>query len=265
MRFLRLLRLNSAFFFPALRLFLLCGFHFRNRGFSAQIFPMYIALSPCLPNLRSIGLLLCLFGFAVGAPAQTTGAGHGPLYRMVNKTGKFADAECFWSLNAGQEWHSLAKEPTVPCPLGNGRLYFRLGPAPKNMADRDAIWDFIEYASENSETWHGNTTQVDAFGIPITIAMGNQRVGITESRRRAVKNSATWRTSDGEARHCGISLTICSACIAVDWLVGTRRRGERDQREAVSWDGMGTDLAEEDGGFGSRCVVLCCQVWTQWL
>ena len=144
---------------------------------------MYIALSPSLAKLRGIGLLLCLFGFAAGAPAQTATAGHGPLYRMVNKTGKFTDAECFWSLNAGQDWHSLAKEPTVPCPLGNGRLYFRLGPAPKNMADREAIWDFIEYASENGETWHGNTTQVDAFGIPITIALGNQRVGIAESRR----------------------------------------------------------------------------------
>jgi hypothetical protein len=77
----------------------------------------------------------------------------------------------------------LAKEPTVPCPRGNGRLYFRLGAAPKDMGDREAYWDFIEYASENSESWHGNTTQVDAFCIPITIEMGDKKVGIIASRR----------------------------------------------------------------------------------
>src|SRR5437868_951551 len=74
-------------------------------------------------------------------------------------------------------------EGTVPCPLGNGRLYFRLGAAPKHMGDREAYWDFIEYASENSESWHGNTTQVDAFCIPITIEMGGRKVGIAGPRR----------------------------------------------------------------------------------
>src|SRR5438132_274457 len=88
---------------------------------------------------------------------------HGPLYRLVNRTSKFTDDQVFWSLNMGKDWHSFAKEPTVPCPRGNGRLYFYVGTAPRHLGDRDAYWDFIEYASENSETWHGNTTQVDAF------------------------------------------------------------------------------------------------------
>ena len=115
--------------------------------------------------------------------AKKPATGHGPLYRLVNQTGKFSAADSFWSLDHGKTWISFAEQSTVPCPLGNGRLYFRLGPAPKNFADREAIWDFIEYASENSETWHGNTTQVDAFCIPITIEMGDKKVGVTESRR----------------------------------------------------------------------------------
>jgi hypothetical protein len=105
-------------------------------------------------------------------------------YKFVNSTnGKFADDECFWSLNGGKEWHSFAKEPTVRCPTGNGRVYFRLGAAPKNFDDRKAYWDFIEYAYGNG-TWHGNTTQVDAFCIPLTIQLGDKKVGITESRTK---------------------------------------------------------------------------------
>ena len=105
-------------------------------------------------------------------------------YKFVNRTGgKFTDEQCFWSLTSGRDWHSFAKEPTVPCPRGNGRVYFRLGAAPRNFNDREAYWDFIEYASDGRDTWHGNTTQVDAFCIPITIEMGEKKVGITGSRR----------------------------------------------------------------------------------
>src|SRR5262249_28713917 len=96
---------------------------------------------------------------------------------------KFADDQCFWSLNGGREWHSFATEPTARCPNGNGRVYFRLGSAPKNFDDRKAYWDFIEYAYAK-DTWHGNTTQVDAFCIPLTIELGAKKVGITESRKK---------------------------------------------------------------------------------
>jgi len=138
----------------------------------------------CSPLLRLTWL--CLFAAMVPAGAQEKSkpaAGQGPLYRLINRTGKFSNDQVFWSLNHGKEWHSLADQPTVPCPRGNGRLYFRLGAAPKNFDDRTAYWDFIEYASENSETWHGNTTQVDAFCIPITIEMGDKKVGIAKGRR----------------------------------------------------------------------------------
>ena len=135
--------------------------------------------------LAAFFFLVFLLAQVVHTSAQDAGlapAQHGPLYRLQNRTVKFTDAECFWSLNAGREWHSFAESSTVPCPLGNGRLYFRLGAAPRDMGDREAYWDFIEYASENREMWHGNTTQVDAFCIPITIEMGGRKVGIPGSR-----------------------------------------------------------------------------------
>ena len=111
-------------------------------------------------------------------------SGHEELvYRLVNQTqGRFSDAECFWSLNGGKEWHSFAAEPVVTCPRGNGRLYFCVGSPPESLRKPEAYWDFIEFASENGETWHGNTTQVDAFCLPITIEMSGKRVGITEAR-----------------------------------------------------------------------------------
>jgi len=106
------------------------------------------------------------------------------VYSFINKTnGKWADDQCFWSLDGGKQWHSFQKEPTVSCPNGNGRVYFRLGDAPRNFDDRSAYWDFIEYAYGNG-TWNGNTTQVDAFCIPLTIEMGEKKVGITESRAK---------------------------------------------------------------------------------
>jgi hypothetical protein len=112
------------------------------------------------------------------------------LYSFVNNTaGRWTDDQCFWSLDDGKEWYSFAKEPATPCPTGNGRVYFRLGGAPQNFDDRAAYWDFIEYAYAHG-TWNGNTTQVDAFCIPLTIALGDKKVGITKSRAEIFKSFA---------------------------------------------------------------------------
>ena len=68
------------------------------------------------PRFSILGLLIaCLLAAATPAPAAEhakPSTEHGSLYRLVNRTGKFSDAECFWSLNNGKEWHSFAKEPT---------------------------------------------------------------------------------------------------------------------------------------------------------
>jgi hypothetical protein len=136
----------------------------------------------CLKGLGlAAGLLWTTTGFV---QAQQPQPADGLTYKFVNKTdGKFTDEQCFWSLNGGREWHSFAREPSVRCPTGNGRVYFRLGAAPRNFDDREAYWDFIEYAYDKG-TWHGNTTQVDAFCIPLTIELGDKKVGIVEPRRK---------------------------------------------------------------------------------
>ncbi len=130
------------------------------------------------------GVLLLPANFSRGEGPRR---GDGLSYVFVNKTnGRFADEECFWSLNGGRDWHSFAREPRVACPGGNGRVYFRLGTAPRNLDDRHAYWDFIEYAYGGG-TWNGNTTQVDAFCIPLTIALGEKKLGIIESRSKLFK------------------------------------------------------------------------------
>ena len=122
---------------------------------------------------------------------QAAGPG-GLVYSLVNKTnGKFTDEECFWSLNGGREWHSFAKEPTAPRPAAGG-LYSAVGKHPKNFDDWESYWDFVEY-NAGGGTWHGNTTQVDAFCLPLTIEMGDKKVGIMESRSKlfaAFRNEA---------------------------------------------------------------------------
>lgn len=106
-------------------------------------------------------------------------------YTFVNKTnGKWSDDQCFWSLSGGDQWHSFADEPTVDCPDGGGRVYLRVGAAPKNLDDRQAYWDFIEWNYKNGGNWSGNTTQVDAFCLPLTIELGDNKVGINESRAK---------------------------------------------------------------------------------
>jgi hypothetical protein len=134
-----------------------------------------------LAGMGSLAAGVWLSPTIFGQARESARAG-GLIYRFVNKTnGKFGDEQCFWSLNGGQSWHSFAREPTVRCPGGNGRVYLRLGAAPKNLDDRRAYWDFIEYAYAGG-TWNGNTTQVDAFCIPLTIELGKKKAGITESR-----------------------------------------------------------------------------------
>jgi hypothetical protein len=110
-------------------------------------------------------------------------------YSFINKTnGRWTDEQCFWSLDGGKQWHSFAAEPTVPCPDGGGRVYFRMGDEPKNFDDRGSYWDFIEWNYKLGGNWSGNTTQVDAFCLPLTIEMGNHKVGITDSRSKMFKD-----------------------------------------------------------------------------
>ena len=128
-------------------------------------------------------VLVAAFSLVFAGP----GFGQGMHYKFVNKTGgKFTDDQCFWTSNGGSSWHSFAKEPTLPCG-GNGRLYFYVGDQkPKHFGDFSTYWDFVEY-NFGGGTWYGNTTQVDAFCIPITIQLGDMKYGIEGNRAKLFK------------------------------------------------------------------------------
>jgi hypothetical protein len=114
--------------------------------------------------------------------AAPTGGEEG-FYQFVNKTnGKWKDEQIFWSKDGGKSWKSLAESPTAPNG-GNGRMYFYIDKKPANFDDWSTYWDFIEYNS-GGRRWAGNTTQVDAWCLPLTIELGSHKVGITGPRTK---------------------------------------------------------------------------------
>ncbi len=100
-----------------------------------------------------------------------------PFYQFVNATkGAFTDDQIGWAWSDRGPFTPLSQAATAPNKSGNGRLYFQL----KN--NKGEWKDFIEWAGGGNR-WNGNTTQVDEFIIPMTIEMGNKKLGITESRK----------------------------------------------------------------------------------
>jgi Beta-1,3-glucanase len=103
-------------------------------------------------------------------------------YSIVNNTnGKFTDEQVSWTLN-GKTFTPLSQSSGAPAKMGGGgRLYIKL-----TGNDGETYKDFIEF-SHNKAGWFGNTTQVDAFVIPMTLEVfdadgTSKKVGITESR-----------------------------------------------------------------------------------
>ena len=106
---------------------------------------------------------------------------NGGYYTFVNKTnGKWKDTEIFWSKDGGNSWNDITKPAENG---GNGRMYFYMGKKPQNFDDWDAYWDFVEYNS-GGRRWIGNTTQVDAWCLPITLEIGQHNVGIKDPRTK---------------------------------------------------------------------------------
>ena len=129
-----------------------------------------------------------LFAPAASAQNDPAPAGEKGIYKFVNKTnGKWKDSEIFWSTDYGKTWHATDKEPTAKCPKG-GRIYFSMGAEhPADLGtDWNHYWDFVEF-NYGGDTWHINTTYVDAFCIPLTIEVGNNKVGITEPKDKLVQ------------------------------------------------------------------------------
>lgn len=161
-----------------------------------------------------IALLLCLQQTIPSIKGQVNKpASSGVHYRLLNNTGQFDNSECFWSLDHGRSWHSFQESSTPSCPPGNGRLYFALGRKPQNFDDRSSAWDFIEYATGPNQSWHGNTTQVDAFRIPITIEMGDRKAGINKPVK--VIHQLYRETAPAEFQ----------ACLKNDWILSPCRAG----------------------------------------
>jgi hypothetical protein len=109
------------------------------------------------------------------------------LYHFVNQTnGKFTDDQISWTFD-GKTYTTLAEAKEAPAHMGpGGRLYFKMQSPGKNGAPAETYTDFIEF-TQNDAGWFGNTTQVDAFVIPLTIEVTDadgtsKKVGITESR-----------------------------------------------------------------------------------
>jgi hypothetical protein len=128
------------------------------------------------------GLALAPLAFGQAKKAKKAAVTDG-FYKLVNKTnGRWKDEEIFWSIDYGKSWHSMDAEPSAPCG-GNGRIYFSMGKHPKNFDDWGAYWDFVEY-NHGAGSWAGNTTQVDAFCLPLTLEMGGHIVGIKEPRSK---------------------------------------------------------------------------------
>jgi hypothetical protein len=137
-------------------------------------------------GVAGAGLVIAptLLGSRRAVAAEAVGAG-GPdsYYSFINKTsGKWKDEDIFWSKDMGKSWHTI-KEPAPNG--GNGRMYFCIGKEkPSDLGtDWTTYWDFVEYNS-NGRKWIGNTTQVDAWCLPITLEIGQHHVGIKDPRTK---------------------------------------------------------------------------------
>jgi hypothetical protein len=92
------------------------------------------------------------------------------MYVFLNRTnGKFRDDQIFWTFNG--QTHTIAEQKYLDVDLSNsGRVTFHLETA------NGKYWDFMEHTID-ALGWHGNTTRVDAYGIPMAM-----RVVCTDGR-----------------------------------------------------------------------------------
>jgi hypothetical protein len=87
-------------------------------------------------------------------------------YTIINRTnGAYADSQIYWAIGDFGAPHRLSEERYVDLTSqSSGRLYVMLGSSTRG---RNAYWDFEEHTNGNG-WFHGNTTRVDQYGIPIS-------------------------------------------------------------------------------------------------
>ncbi|MEV6013861.1 glycoside hydrolase family 64 protein, partial [Streptomyces sp. NPDC051976] len=109
------------------------------------------------------------------------------MVKILNRTnGQYPDSQVYWSFNG--QTHSIAEQPYLDMPANSaGRMYFYLG------SPNSKYFDFIEF-TVGANVFNGNTTRVDAFGLPIAmrlhtkdgydVKVGETQQVFTESRNQ---------------------------------------------------------------------------------
>lgn len=113
-----------------------------------------------------------------GDPSSIPAAKNVLTFKFLNKTnGKLADGDVYWRFDSGpiHELHSVAAQSTYDMPANSsGRMYFYLCLAGDAACTADPTkskyFDFIEHTI-SADTYNGNTTRVDAFGLKIAIRL----------------------------------------------------------------------------------------------
>jgi hypothetical protein len=84
--------------------------------------------------------------------------------KILNRTnGAYPDSQVYWSFNG--QTHSIAEQPYFDMPANSsGRMYFYVG------SPTGQYYDFIEFTIGPS-VFNGNTTRVDAWGLPLAIRL----------------------------------------------------------------------------------------------
>ncbi|MEU0964813.1 beta-1,3-glucanase family protein [Streptomyces sp. NPDC005917] len=84
--------------------------------------------------------------------------------KVLNRTnGAYPDSQVYWSYNG--QVHSIAEQPYLDIVAGPAqRMYFYVG------APNSQYYDFIEFTTGSAD-FNGNTTRVDAWGLPLAIRL----------------------------------------------------------------------------------------------
>jgi hypothetical protein len=99
-----------------------------------------------------------------GKPADYPVAKNVMTYVFLNRTnGKYADNQIYWTFNG--QTKTIADQKVFDMPANSsGRVTFHL------ESPTGKYWDFIEHTI-SATAWNGNTTRVDAYGLPIAIRL----------------------------------------------------------------------------------------------
>jgi hypothetical protein len=102
-----------------------------------------------------------------GNPADYPAAKNVMTYVFLNRTnGKYRDDQIFWTFN--NQTKTIAEQHVFDMPANSsGRVTFHLESA------NGKYWDFMEHTITAGTTnrWYGNTTRVDAYGLPMAIRL----------------------------------------------------------------------------------------------